>query len=606
MKAGGCGLIAWLVAAIMGLALTLQAAVSAADDSNTKLTLTLNAGETYVIDGLSPDTPPNVTVLDNPQALVLNSRVPGKLMLVGTEAGRWEVQTRRANGQAVTYEVKVNSIGHPFNDPLAPGKSPAALADGKSIPLDSGSGSVTGAASSINVPTGSSKPDVAASSPLTSPGTASVSQAKAGALVSLLPPPNTQASSESALAGAGRGFRSDPPLTPERELEASPRGLRHLPADVITLMADSSEIFDFSHRLKRVSIANSKIADVQVTNPYQLNLVAHEPGFTTLAVWDNEGNYEERQVRVDRSGKQQVLLNVIVAELNRSRLENQGINYSAALTNLGLSIFGLPGAVGTPYTASANLNAQAVAGVGSTAIIPPAGTLPGGGSIIPLLLSQNVTYGLAAGNSSLQTQTFFQFLEQHRFAKVLAQPHLLANTGEKAEFLSGGEIPIVVAQALNTSIVFKRFGTSVSFLPTVVGRDQIELEVNPEVSAPDFVHGVQMFGFTIPAFVTRKASTVVRLRDNQTLIIAGLILNNRVSSVDKTPYLGDIPLAGALFRTTSYENQVTDLVMSVTPQLVGPLPEGGQVFLPTSRPPLTSREIQTQRTPLADVSRPRF
>src|SRR6202022_1323362 len=122
--------------------------------------------------------------------------------------------------------------------------------------------------------------------------------------------------------------------------------------------------------------------------------------------------------------------------------------------------------------------------------------------LIPLLLSTNTNYGLAAGNSNIQTQTMFEFLENHGLAKILAEPHLLANSGEKAEFLSGGEIPIVVAQALNTSIVFKQFGTSVIFVPTVIGFDDIMLKVKPEVSEPDFAHGVTLFGFTVPAFVT--------------------------------------------------------------------------------------------------------
>ncbi|HUY19352.1 MAG TPA: hypothetical protein VMV15_09000, partial [Candidatus Binataceae bacterium] len=184
--------------------------------------------------------------------------------------------------------------------------------------------------------------------------------------------------------------------------------------------------------------------------------------------------------------------------------------------------------------------------------------------------------------------------------------HLLANSGEKAQFLSGGEIPIVVAQALNTSIVFKQFGTSVIFVPTVVGTDDIELAVKPEVSEPDYAHGVQLFGFTVPAFVTRRAETFVRLHNMQTLIIAGLLLDNKTATVDKVPYLGDIPYAGGLFRNTTYNDQKTDLVMSVTPQIVAPLPINGEVSLPTSHGPLTASEIRTQRVYPTDASRPRF
>jgi len=210
------------------------------------------------------------------------------------------------------------------------------------------------------------------------------------------------------------------------------------------------------------------------------------------------------------------------------------------------------------------------------------------------------------GNKDYQLQAYFQYLEDHQLAKILAEPHLLANSGEEAKFLSGGEIPIVVAQALNTSIVFKQFGTSVEFVPTVVGRDQIELLVRPEVSEPDFAEGVQLFGFTVPAFVTRRAETMVQLRDNQTLIIAGLILHEKKTNINKVPYVGDVPYLGGLFRTTSYSNTETDLVMSVTPQIVQPLPEGASVYDPTGVPDLTTEQIETRRLAQPDASRPRF
>jgi pilus assembly protein CpaC len=226
--------------------------------------------------------------------------------------------------------------------------------------------------------------------------------------------------------------------------------------------------------------------------------------------------------------------------------------------------------------------------------------------MIPLLLSPNLTYGLAAQNSNVSWQGFFQFLEQHNLGKVLAEPHLLANSGEKAKFLSGGEIPIVIAQALNSTIVFKTFGTSIEFIPTVVGRDDIELLVKPEVSEPDYTHGVQLFGFTVPAFVTRRAETMARLKDRQTLIIAGLILHEKLSQVQKVPYLGDIPYVSGLFRNTYWSNKESDLVMSVTPEIVRPLPPAGQVYLPTSRGDLTPQEIETRRVEPPDAARPRF
>jgi len=406
-------------------------------------------------------------------------------------------------------------------------------------------------------------------------------------------------------------FSSDPPAVLTSPSEVGPNGTNFLPADVVELMAGNSQVFDFAHRIRRISVADTEVADIQVINPYQINLIGHKEGFTTIAIWDNQGNYEQRQIRVDQFGKQQVLLNVIVAELNRGRIEGQSINWSAAFPKLNFSLVGLgPGGAATSYSPNTTMGSTTVFGLGtqgqSTVTSTAQGTLVGPGELIPLLLSSNLNYGIAAGNNNIDTQTFFQFMESHSFAKILAEPHMLANSGEKAEFLSGGEIPIVVAQALNTSIVFKQFGTSVIFVPTVVGREDIEMEVKPEVSQPDYAHGVSMFGFTVPAFVTRRAQTFVRLKNNQTLIIAGLILHTKTSGVDKTPYLGDLPVVGNLFKHTSYNDSNTDLVMSVTPQIVQPLPANSRVVDPVDRGPINEQEIRTERLAQPDASRPRF
>ena len=156
----------------------------------------------------------------------------------------------------------------------------------------------------------------------------------------------SQAASE-ASQKAVQTYKTDPRVGDEPEPPGT--SARHyLPEDAISLMFGNSRVFDFAQRIKRVSIADSEIADLQVINPHQLMLIGHKPGFTTLAVWDNQGHYEERQVRIEQSGHQQVLLNCTVAEVNRSRLESQGLNYSGTLANSGVSVVGLPGAVATP------------------------------------------------------------------------------------------------------------------------------------------------------------------------------------------------------------------------------------------------------------------
>jgi pilus assembly protein CpaC len=628
----GCGLLPWLVAAISML--MFWPGLLFAADSPTIMTLDLNAGESYVINNVGLGEAPAVKVITNPHALVVHNEEPGKVVLLGAEAGEWTVSVKTADGGTINYDVTVKAVAN-NKDINHPGTSPgpitgSGMSSGSAAPvvakMDAGAGPVESSPSSNSAPLSPSPgtvtsttttETVAAAAPST-PGPAAPAVATPPATVShssfdftpsspaasFEPPPAAAPSGQTASAAlSNERFRVDPSVSlsgGELHSGAVSGGRHYLPEDGVQLQTGSSKIIDFAGKLRRVSIADTAVADIQVINPYQVNLIGHKPGFTTLAIWDQQGQYDERPIRVDPNGKQQVLLNTMVAELDRSAIENQGTNLALSLERAGISFVSLPGAVATPFSPQASVTSPSgvVSQVGQT--------LAPGGSLTGLLLSQGLTYGVAAGNNNYQFQGFFEYLENHQLAKILAQPHLLANSGEEAKFLSGGEIPIVIAQALNTSIVFKQFGTAVEFVPTVVGRNDVELLVKPEVSEPDFAHGVQLFGFTVPAFVTRRAETLVQLKDNQTLIIAGLILHEKKTQIQKVPYMGDIPYLGGLFRTTSYTNSETDLVMSVTPQIVQPLPDGASVYNPTSASDLTRQQIETRRLAQPDVTRPRF
>ncbi len=591
-----------VAAAVATLAFVAVPPLACAAGEPEQLSLNLKAGETYVIDGLKPDSPPSYRVFDNPNAILTNTDVPGRLVLVGAETGHWAINVTRADGTPVSYNVIVQAIAN-WNEPLTPGTAPPAISEplrtrpGAGAPQEGSSGSGGSETILVGKPAESAETG-SNTSPAIVPAPASGSEYAPAPAAEVAPAPVIPAQEPGTLETEPRAYRNNPSVLgsglPYYSTSVS-GGHNYLPDEALDMMSGTSALIDFRRRLTRVSIADSKIADVQVVNPYQLNLVGHAPGFTTLAVWDDQGRYEERQVRVDPSGPQQVMLNVIVAELNRNGLENQGINYSVALADYQVSLVGMPGNVATPYSQQTTSS-----GASQATVLPP------GGSIIPLLLSPNLTYGLSAQNSHVLTQTLFQYLETHQLARILAEPHLLANSGERAKFLSGGEIPIVIAQALNTSIVFKPFGTSIDFVPTVVGRDQVELLVKPEVSEPDYSHAVELFGFSVPAFVVRRAETLVRLKDSQTLIMAGLIGRDKRAEVDKVPYLADIPYLGGLFRHTYWQETDSDLVMSVTPQIVNALPRGGETYLPNNVPPLSPSDIRTRRTALPDASRPRF
>jgi pilus assembly protein CpaC len=580
------------------LALAAQFVTASAACAATSEAISLNAGETRVIKNLNPDSVPGVIVVSNPHAMLLHNEVPGQLVILGAEEGKWNISVKLKDGQPVTYAVTVHSIKD-WSSSTKSGLAPAGPSTAESrtpAPTNVVSAEKT-AHSAAAAPASTTEASVAlaASSP----------SAPAPAAAPETPAHDTVVSSQSQ----GQLFRADPAIATDgtgysTEGVASTPGSHFLPADGISLMTGTSRVFDFGERLRRVSISATQIADIQVISPYQLNLIAHKPGFATLTVWTRQGHYEERQVRVDPGGKQQVLLNCVVAELDRTKTEAQGVNLSLALQNAGLSLVGLPGQVATPYSPTIPITTSTVFGpvtASQTATMVP------GGALMPMLLSQNLTYGLATSNGQWNTQTFFQMLENHNLAKILARPDLLANSGEEATFLSGGEIPIVIAQALNTSIQWKTYGTRVEFLPTVVGLNDIELLVAPEVSQLDYTHAVQLFGFTIPAILARRAHTMVHLKDGQTLIIAGLNMTEKHEVIQKVPYLGDVPYLGGLFRNTNYVNNQTDLVMTVTPRIVRPLPSGAETYLPPlSRGGLTAAEIRTERTATPDAARPRF
>ncbi len=179
-------------------------------------------------------------------------------------------------------------------------------------------------------------------------------------------------------------------------------------------------------------------------------------------------------------------------------------------------------------------------------------------------------------------------LEQNGLVHTLAQPNLLALSGETANFLAGGEFPVPVATTNGStggptvSIEFKQFGVALAFTPTVLEDGIVNLLVAPEVSALDRNASIQLNGFNIPGLKVRRAKTTVELRDGQSFAIAGLIQNDFNDTVKKVPLLGNVPIIGALFRSTKFNRQETELVITVTPHIVRPVAPA-QLTYPTDR-----------------------
>ncbi|HET9353592.1 MAG TPA: secretion system protein, partial [Sphingomicrobium sp.] len=163
---------------------------------------------------------------------------------------------------------------------------------------------------------------------------------------------------------------------------------------------------------------------------------------------------------------------------------------------------------------------------------------------------------------------------------VLAEPNLTALSGETASFLAGGEFPIPVSQSLGAiTIEYRQYGVGLAFTPIVLADGRISMRVRPEVSELSNEGAVRLNDFLVPALTTRRAETTVELGSGQSFMIAGLLRNTNTNDVNKAPFLGDLPILGALFRSTSFRRSETELVIIVTPYLVRPT--SGQLAAPT-------------------------
>ena len=267
------------------------------------------------------------------------------------------------------------------------------------------------------------------------------------------------------------------------------------------------------------------------------------------------------------SGGQQVMLEVKFAEVARSALQQLGFNaayadgVSSAAMNLGqIAPFapGIPtiGGVGTLGTGSLLTTSS------------PAVTLFGGGQV-----------------GSTQIQGFLNALHQQNLSRILADPNLVTVSGQEASFLAGGKFPVPVPQtssgtATSITVDYQEFGVRLNFTPVILGDGRIRMKVAPEVSDLDFANGISNQGFKIPLINSRRVQTTVELTDGQTLAIAGLLNHNSAASVNAFPVLGDLPILGTLFRSTSYQRNETELLVLVTPRLVNALNPGETPALP--------------------------
>jgi pilus assembly protein CpaC len=257
---------------------------------------------------------------------------------------------------------------------------------------------------------------------------------------------------------------------------------------------------------------------------------------------------------VQVGGNLQVQLKVRFAEVNRQATQRLNINLSAFslggtylftftnnLTNIQVDP---PWNIGTYNNDTSNLQwnlTDAVNGVFGF-------SLPGGGSV----------------------NTFLDALKADGLARILAEPNIVAISGQEADFLAGGEFPVPVPQDNSITIEWKPFGVKLKFKPEVLSNGRLRITVEPEVSQLDYTAAAVIEGFSVPGLTVRKAKTQVELEDGQSFAMAGLFQDELNQAVDKIPWLGDIPILGALFRSSEYQTSQTELLIIVTPTALKP------------------------------------
>jgi pilus assembly protein CpaC len=373
-----------------------------------------------------------------------------------------------------------------------------------------------------------------------------------------------------------------------------------------------------------LSIANPGIADISTLSDRTIYVLGKSPGLTTLTLLDNTGRLITNvnvRVAADVTEFKERLRQILPGEKIEVRTANDGIVLSGVVSSsarlqraLDLAERYAPERVSNLMSVggvqqvmlkvrfaemqrSVSKSLSSSLGFNGSILGGDAGVNAGTGRFSNQLGNSNgvnqgnlplandntgaVLFGFNAG--SVQVGLLIEALEKKGVVRTLAEPNLSALSGQEAKFLAGGEFPIPVAQRDGLfSVEYKPFGIELDFIPRVVDKDVINLELMAAVSSIDPTLGVDINDLTVPAFSRRETSTTVEMRDGESFAIAGLIEDEFLDNASQLPWLGDVPVLGALFRSADYKRKQTELVIIITAHLVTPT-RGEALALPTDR-----------------------
>lgn len=351
----------------------------------------------------------------------------------------------------------------------------------------------------------------------------------------------------------------------------------HAWPEVLTVKSGLQSLLHLPGVVTRVSVGDPDTADVTLVDTRNLLVLGKKAGETNLLLWTKCSSLpvaivvnvpkalssaqevsKPESPEALKSLPSQVQIELRFVELSRSRLRSIGVDMQGNSNNGNTTrSFGTPNASAT-------------------------GTGNGGVSSGYSLAGASGAYNFALGKAGFGIA--LNLLESTGYAYEIANPTLVAMSGQLTTFLAGGEVPIPVPQSSGTTgsspaitVEYKEFGVRVAVTPTVLSSSQIVLKLSPEVSDLDYTDAITLYGSTIPALKVRRTETTVTLGDGESFIISGLVTRTMNETANKMPWLGDIPILGAFFRNKSLDQTDKELVMIVTPHLVRPLAAGAKL-----------------------------
>lgn len=397
-------------------------------------------------------------------------------------------------------------------------------------------------------------------------------------------------------------------------LATQPAPEEHVPETVHMLVGHSLLIHSQS-RVKRMLTGNPTVIDAVLTSPTQVVVTAKEPGNSTLLLWDESNQdrtlnvasdvdveslsaaiqrtFSGSDVEVQADGGKVILVGTVASKEVAEQMAKMAGNFSKEVVNalqvarpprlkqvllkvrfaeadrskintFGVNLFSLnPSMLGASTTQQFSNNTLGADGI----------QRPGFGSNQPAFHISDLL-NIFLFRPDINLGAVIRDLQEKQVLQILAEPNLMAMSGESAHFLAGGEFPYPVVQGTSSgiggavTIQFKPYGVKLEFVGDILEDGSIRLKVTPEVSSLDYTNTVQISGFNLPAISTRRAETVVELKDGQSFGIAGLLDDRTTVQLSRMPGIADIPILGELFKSKSVNRSNTELLVLVTPSVV--------------------------------------